>query len=150
MLSRPVVLALLLMLLPALAAAATPLQETESPPMAAAKQWLALLDEGKLEQAWNQADVSLREKNELGRWSTELRRQRQSQAAVECRRNLELNELDNPDRVEILFLTQFDDGQLIGERVTVTDGGGDGEQPRVTAYRSGPPLPDRGPACEKP
>lgn len=145
--SHPVVLALLLSLLPALAPAASPLQETESPPMAAAKKWLALLDQGQLEQAWNQADASLRQTNELGKWSIELRRQRQSQAAVECRRSLELKELDNPDRVEILFLTQFDDGQLIGERIIVTDG--EGSQPRVTAYRSGPPLPDRGPACEQ-
>jgi Protein of unknown function (DUF4019) len=139
-------LCLALSALPVLVSAAGP-QEPTLPQMNQAKNWLELIDAGKYDQAWNEAGAPLQKKADLAKWTEDVKKARRSEAAVKCRKGLDFELLESPDGVNTLFLTEFADGRSISEKVTLLDGPSDSAQ--VTAYRAGPPLPDRGSACDQ-
>lgn len=128
----------LLALLPALATAQAPPSSARAAQQEAARQWLELIDQGRVEDAWNAGDAQLRRERGLAQWRSELGKHR-GPAPVRCRRELVVRELEQPARTEILFLSRYADDRLVGEWVTVSGT----TTPRVSAYRSGPPVPDR-------
>ncbi|UXI67755.1 DUF4019 domain-containing protein [Tahibacter amnicola] len=136
---------LLIAALSAGAAAAEPIAEATMPQMKIAQQWLEKLDAGDYATAWRDADEKLRKKADMEKWKSGILRSRQSAQAINCRRALDFELLPDGDGINGLFLTEFEDGHSASERVTVVD---DAQGiARVSGYRVGPPLSDRGPAC---
>lgn len=109
---------------------------------ASAQQWLALVDAGRYEQAWNTTAGTLRDGTDRARWAQRVRSERRNDGAAACRKAIAVERLADTSRVSAVFVTEFADGRRIGEKVTLS---ADGTQ--VVAYRIGPPATDRGAPC---
>lgn len=134
----------LLFALPLTGLAQKPVEPT-LPQMNQAKNWLELIDAGKFEQAWNEANADLRRQS-LADWSAAIRKARRSEAAVKCRKGLDFELLEKPDRIDTVFITEFADGHVISEKVTLREDANGNAQ--VAGYRRGPPLQERGSPCD--
>ncbi|MEO8671501.1 MAG: DUF4019 domain-containing protein [Tahibacter sp.] len=117
---RNVNLAGIFLLLALTGAQAAEPEEPTLPAMKSARAWLETIDNGKLEDAWNSATDALHAKTDLARWSSDVTKRRGT-GTVKCRRGLDFELFSDPDHVDAIFVTQFVDGRVIGERVGVAD-----------------------------
>lgn len=109
---------------------------------ARAQEWLALLDATQYAEAWAQAAPRLREGLDTQPWSQRIRHGRRGNGAVACRKRVAVEHLMQPPRVAAVFVTQFADGNRIGERVTLSP-----DLTQVLDYRVGPAAIDHGAPC---
>ena len=115
----------------------SPARASDGPLERAAGSWLALLDAGRFDDAWNQGAELLRSSESRSEWEDATRRLRESMGAVASREAVTKDYHQDLNGVPGIFFTlrfrtRLEDGREVVEVVTLTPDAS--QQYRAVAY----------------